>query len=66
MLYGSDAVRQEAAGAVSSKGAASVSPAGIVPSGRGCAQVSFSPAATPKISGELPSRSLLKSPPATQ
>ena len=34
--------------------------------GMGCAQVSFSPAATPKISGELPSRSLLKSPPATQ
>ena len=43
--YGSDAVRQEAAGAVSSKGATSVSPAGIVPSGMGCAQVSFSPAA---------------------
>ena len=66
-LYGiDDAVRQEAAGAVSSKGATSVSPAGIVPSGMGCAQVSFSPPATPKISAELPSRSLLKSPPATQ
>lgn len=41
-------------------------PVGDRPLGDGCAQVSFSPPATPKISAELPSRSLLKSPPATQ